>query len=121
MSYKNIINKINYWDRIVSKWMLRHFYFIFFQTVLVAIFIFWFINTIKMIDIGFQLSKDNIAEHILMNQSVNTSIIILLLLLNSFWLLYIFNTLQRLNNVVRDINYNFGRMKNRSKKNTNNS
>jgi hypothetical protein len=113
------MKKINYWDRTVSRWMLRHFYFLFFQIVLVIVFIFWFINTIKMIDIGFELSKNNTVEHIMMNQCVNTSIIILLMLLNSFWLLYIFNTIKRLTNVVRDVNYTLGRMKNKQRKNPN--
>jgi len=114
MTYNNFIKKINYWDRLMSKWMIRHFYFIFFQTVLVIIFIFWFINTIKTIDLSFQILKTNMLQRILMAQSINTSIIVLLIILNSFWLLFIFNTLQRVNNNVRDINYKFNNSKNRN-------
>ncbi len=117
MAYKEFMNKVRYWDNLVSRWMMRHFYFMFFQIVLVAIFVGWFANTIKMIEVGFQVTKNNTMEHIAMNQSVNTTILVLLLLLNSFWLLYIFNTLQRLNNTVRDLNYKVTKFKNKHIKN----
>jgi len=98
-------------DNLTAKWLMRHFYFLFFQVVLVVIFFFWLFNTIRVIDTSFQVSKSAVLERILMTQSVNTSIIVILLLLNSFWLLFIFNSIQRLSNLLKDISYNINRLR----------
>jgi len=50
-----------------------------------------------------------------MTQSINTTIIVLLLLLNSFWMLYIFNGIQRLTSILKDVSYNITRLRNQNK------
>lgn len=113
MAFKDFMSKIRYWDNLTAKWLMRHFYFMFFQIVLLIIFSFWFVNMFTVIDINYQLPKSSILERAIMTQSVNTTIIVLLLLLNSFWMLYIFNGIQRLMNILKDINYNIHRLRNR--------
>ena len=115
MSINNIMTKIRYWDNLTAKWLMRHFYFLFFQIVLFIIFLFWFVNMFNVIDASDQVSSSSVLERIAMTQSINTTIIVLLLLLNSFWMLYIFNGIQRLTNLLKDINYNINRARTKSK------
>ena len=111
MSYKNFMKKIRYWDNQTSKWMLKHFYFLFFQIVLVTIFVTWFINTINSIEINAPTTEASTIERILVNQSVSISIITILAILNSFWMLYMFNGIQRIMNVLKDINYGITKLR----------
>ena len=89
---------------------MRHFYFMFFQIVLFIVFLFWFVNMFNVIDVNYQVSKSSVLERAIMTQSVNSTIMVLLLLLNSFWMLYIFNGIQRMMNLLKDINYNIHRL-----------
>jgi len=111
MAYKDFMAKVRYWDNLTAKWLMRHFYFMFFQIVLLIIFIFWFRNMFNVIDVSYQIERSSTVERAVMTQSVNTTIIVLLLLLNSFWMLYIFNGIQRLANILKDISYNINRLR----------
>ena len=115
MAFKNLMVKIRYWDNLTAKWLMRHFYFMFFQIVLFVIFLFWFVNMFNVIDTSYQASKTSVMERAVMTQSINATIIVLLLLLNSFWMLYIFNGIQRLTNILKDISYNITRLRIRNK------
>jgi len=116
MSFNDFMNKVRHWDNLIAKWLMRHFYFMFFQLVLVVIFLFWLGNTIQIIDLGFQTPREApILEKLAISQSVNTTIVVLLLLLNSFWLLYIFNSIQRIRNVLKDVNFNITKLRFRDK------
>jgi len=115
MAFKDFMNRVRYLDNLTAKWLMRHFYFLFFQIVLVIIFLFWFVNLLGIIDVSFHLNKSNISEdRLLMTQSINMSILTILLLLNSFWMLYIFNVIQRLNNLLKDISYNITKLRMRA-------
>lgn len=112
MSFNDFMNKVRHWDNLIAKWLMRHFYFMFFQLVLVVIFVFWMTNTINIIDLSFQTSREApVIEKLAVSQSVNMTIIVLLLLLNSFWLLYIFNSIQRIRNVLKDVNFNITKLR----------
>ena len=117
MAYKDIMAKIRYLDNLAARWLMRHFYFMFFQIVLLVVAIFWFINIFDVIDTNYQSSKSSVLERAVMTQSVNMTIAVLLLLLNSFWMLYIFNGIQRLAILLKDINYNINRLRTRNKPN----
>lgn len=109
------INKIRYWDNLAAKWMMRHFYIMFFQIILVTIIFFWFVNTISTIDLSQQSQHGTLAEKILVNMSSNMTILVFLVILNSFWLLFMFNGLIRLRSTIRDIHYSLSRMKTKIK------
>ena len=109
----DFMNRVRYWDNLIAKWILRHFYLTFFQIVLVFIFVIWFINTLNVLDFSFQMDKLAPIERILTTQAVSTTVIVLLLLFNSFWTLYIFSSLIRLKTILRDMNYQLSRMRNR--------
>jgi hypothetical protein len=107
----DFMDKVRYWDNLIAKWLMRHFYFMFFQIVLVVILVFWLTNTIRVIDAGFQMTEASALERIAIAQAINTSIIVLLLLLNSFWLLYIFNGIQRIRGALRDVSFNISKLR----------
>ena len=107
------MSKIRYWDNMAAKWLMRHVYFMFFQIALFIIFLFWFVNMFKVIDLNYQVSQSSVLERAVMTQSINVTIVVLLLLLNSFWMLYIFNGIQRIVGFLRDLNYNINRMRSR--------
>lgn len=114
MAYKDFMNKVHYWDNIAAKWIMRHFYFMFFQITLVVAFFLWFINTLQLIDISSQVDKTQIMERLLLIQAQNADIIVFLLILNSFWLLFIFSFLQRIRVLLKDMNYNLNKMRGRN-------
>ena len=111
MAFEAFMNKVRHWDNLTAKWMVRHFYFLFFQIVLIAIFLAWFINLFKVIDTSILPHAPGLTEQILKSQNINTTLIVFLMLLNSFWLLYTFNSLMRIHSVLKDISYNISRLR----------
>ena len=109
MPFNDFMNKVRQWDNRTAQWMIRHFYILFFEIILVVIFIGVFVNALKVIDVGIDIHKNSIIERLLLVQSVNTLLIAILLLFNSFWLLYIFGSLLRLRNLLKNIDFNLSR------------
>ena len=103
--------KVRYWDSRSSKWMMRHFYILFFEIFLVIIFVWCFINNLKLIDVNNAISQANLVEHLLLTQTINSVIIIILLLLNSFWMLFIFNNIIRFRALLKEMNFNLSKRK----------
>ena len=115
MSFDNFMAKVRYWDNLTARWIMRHFYIMFFQIVLVVIFFLWFVNTIQVIDITSQVNKVNLTERALSTISVNSTLIVFLILLNSFWLLFTFNSIIRIKTILRDLSYNISKLRDKSK------
>ena len=69
-------------------------------------------------DINLHQTDKTTMETILINQNINSTIIAALVLLNSFWMLYILNALQRLANLLKDVSYNINRLRSNQKKPT---
>ena len=107
--------KVRYWDNMTARWMMRHFYIMFFQIVLVVIFCMWFVNSTRVIDIAFQADKTTLTERALATVSVNSTLIVFLLLINSFWLLFTFNSIIRIKTILRDLTYNISKLRDKSK------
>ncbi len=83
---------------------------LFIEILLVVIFVGIFIITIKVIDVS-ALVKEGIVERLLLFQTINAIVITLLLLLNSFWMLYIFNEIIRTRSALKEINFNLSKRK----------
>lgn len=111
MTYHDFMNKVRQWDNHMAKWMIQHFYFLFFQILLVLVFVVWFTNLIGVINATVLTTPDNPAEKLLATQSINTTIIVFLMLLNSFWILYIFNSLMRVHGTLKDLSFHMSRMR----------
>ena len=114
MEYNKIMNNIRQWDNLVARWFLRHFYFVFFQIILVAAFFVWFVNIFNVIDINVQDGSPQVLPKALKSQSINTALIVFLLLLNSFWSLFIFNTVHRITTLLRDMNFHLSKMRSKN-------
>lgn len=108
----DIMNKIRQLDHIFARWLLRHFYFIFFQVVLIGLFFFFLLLTFKTIDVADTITSPYSVERMLFHQNIQMLVVILLLLLNSFWMLYMFNGLERIRGLLKDINFNLIRRRN---------
>ena len=111
MGFNDFMNKVRYYDNMVARWLMRHFYFMFFQVILAIVFAMWFGNLLKVIDLAHYQADQSLVEQILMTQSINTTIVVILLILNSFWMLYIFNGMQRLSNLLKEVSYNINRLR----------
>ncbi len=109
MGFNDFMNKIRQWDNRSAQFIVRHFYILFFEIILVVIFVVTFVNALKIIDVSIDAPKGSILERLLMAQTVNTLLIVILLLFNSFWILYIFNSLLKLRNVLKNIDFNLSR------------
>lgn len=111
MALQDFMAKVRQWDNRSARWMMRHFYIIFFEFVLVIVFFIFFFNVFKSLDISSQVPREDLTAQVLVQQNINQKIIIVLLLLNSFWMLYIFNGMQRIRIILKEISYNLMRSK----------
>src|SRR3989338_8816321 len=102
MAFNEFMARVRYWDNRTAKWMIRHFYLLFFEAVLVYIFVGIFVLTIKTIDASTAVGN-SVLEKLLLTQSFGVILIAFLLLLNSFWMLYIFNEILRTRSILKDI------------------
>ncbi len=117
MGFDHFMNNVRQWDNRMAQWIVKHFYILFFEIILVGIFVAVFINTIKLVDINSDIHRANILERLLMAQSVNTLLIVILLLFNSFWILYIFSSLLKLRGLLKNIDFNLSRRRDDGRKN----
>jgi len=111
MKFNEFMAKVRYLDKICARWMLRHFYIIFFEFVLVIIFFMFLLNTFHSLDLAARASHQDITAQLLSQKSINNLLITILVLLNSFWMLYIFNEITRIRVVLKEISYNLFRIK----------
>ncbi|MFH1360064.1 MAG: hypothetical protein ABIJ41_03395 [Candidatus Omnitrophota bacterium] len=109
MSFNDVMMKIRHWDNRAAKWMVRHFYLLFFEVLLGIIFVIFFVISIHAIDVGIDAAKEGIVERLLMLQTFGLSVLILLMLMNSFWMLYIFNSILRIRTLLKELNFHFSR------------
>ena len=109
MAYNDFMNKIKQWDNRAAQWMSRHFYIILFEIILAIIFLLAFVNTLKILDTAFDIHKNNIIERLLLNQSINTTLIVVLLLLIALGILNIINSKARLRGVLKNIEFNLSK------------
>ena len=109
MGFNDFMNKVRQWDNRSAQWIVRHFYILFFEVILVGIFLALLWNSSKVIDAGVEIQRNSVIERLLLTQSVNTLLITLLLLFNSFWMLYIFSSLLRLRSLLKNIDFNLSR------------
>ncbi len=111
MSFADFMNKVRQWDTQSSRWMMRHFYILFFEIVLVIIFFVFLLSTKRTIDLAHDSVQSNILEQLLVQQSTGTHMIIFIMLLNSFWMLFMFSEITRLKTILKDISFYQSRKK----------
>ena len=109
MAYNDFMNKVKQWDNRAAQWMGRHFYIILFEAILVIIFLFAFINALKILNTSFDVQKNNVTEQLLLTQSFNSTLIVMLLILISLGILNIINSNSRLRSVLKNIEFNLSK------------
>ncbi len=115
MGQNDWMYKIKQWDNRAAQWMGRHFYIILFEAILAIIFILAFITALKIINISFEIDKHNAAEQLLLTQSINTTLIVMLLLLISLGVLNLINNSSRLRSILKNIEFQVSRRRTDSK------
>ncbi len=109
MAYNDLTNKIKQWDNRAAQWMGRHFYIILFEAILVIIFLFAFINALKILNTSFDVQKNNVTEQLLLAQSFNSILIVMLLILIALGILNIINANSRIRNVLKNIEFSLSK------------
>jgi hypothetical protein len=109
MAYNDLMYKVRQWDNRAAQWMGRHFYIILFEAILALIFILAFINALKLLDTGFDIHKASIADRLLLNQAINSTLIVMLLILISLGVLNIINSNLRLRGTLKNIEFNLSK------------
>jgi hypothetical protein len=109
MANNTFLNKIKQLDNRAAQWMSHHFYIILFEIILAIIFLLAFINTLKILNAGFDIHKSNTLERLSLIQATNTSLIVMLLLLIALGVLNIINSNSRLRSVLKNIEFNLSK------------
>ena len=114
MGFNDFMAKVRYLDNRSAKWIMRHFYILFFEIFLVSIFVWCFINNLWLVDLNNVIPPYHVTERLLLTQTVNGVIVIVLFMLNSFWMLFIFGNMIRFRALLKEMNFNLSRRKNSS-------
>ena len=110
MGFSNLMVRVRDWDVRSAKWFNRHFYILFFEIFLLVVFFVFFANAIQVIGLGGDIDQKNTLEKLLFAQSVNGLLVVLLLILNSFWVVHLFNTVIRYRAILKDISFNISKI-----------
>jgi len=106
MGYNDVMYKIRQWDNRAAQWMGRHFYIILFEAILAIIFLLAFINALRLLDTSFDVHQASVADKLLMNQSINSTLIVMLLILIALGVLNIINSNSRHRGILKNIEFN---------------
>lgn len=109
MGYNDFLYKVKQWDNRAAQWMGRHFYIILFEIILAIIFLFAFINALKILNASFSIQNNSVADQLLLTQSINSTLIVMLLLLISLGVLNIINFNSRIRSVLKNIEFNLSK------------
>ncbi|MBF0485740.1 MAG: hypothetical protein HQL16_04410 [Candidatus Omnitrophica bacterium] len=112
MKFQDFMNKVRQWDHKNNQWFFRHFYVLFFEIILVVAFIIFFTNTVGVINLSSDIDRKSVLEKLLLSQNTQGGLIVFLLLLNSFWMLFMFSSLLKIRAVLKNIDFHLSRRAN---------
>ena len=115
MALDEFITKVRSWDNRCQRWLMRGAFFIFFEFVLAFVFFVLLFNALKFLDLSARADEKDMVQQLLLQQTNNGLIIIGLLVLNSFWMLYMFSGINRLRLILKDISYSLMRRRQNGK------
>lgn len=105
------MNTVRQWDNRSNQWFVRHFYVLFFEMILIAAFVMFFILSINTMNSAADIERTSITERLLINQNYLGLLIVFLMLLNSFWMLFMFSGMLKIRNVLKNMDFNLSRQK----------
>ncbi|NTV28467.1 MAG: hypothetical protein HGA80_00075 [Candidatus Omnitrophica bacterium] len=109
MASQNFMNKLRQWDSKANQWFFRHFYLLFFQVILVIAFVIFFVLTLNLINLAPDMDHKSALDRLLLTQNASTLLIAFLLILNSFWMLFMLTSLFRIRSVLKNVDFNLSR------------
>ncbi|MBF0593495.1 MAG: hypothetical protein HQL22_00855 [Candidatus Omnitrophica bacterium] len=112
MNFNSFMNSVRQWDNRSSQWFIRHFYVLFFEMILIGAFVVFFILTINTINITADIQRNSIGERLLVNQNYLGLLLVFLMLVNSFWMLFMFAGMLKIRNVLKNMDFNLSRRNN---------
>lgn len=108
-------SKLRQWDHRSSQWFTKNFSVLLFE-VLLAFICFLLLNMmIDLFAIEGRVNKDNLTEQILLSQARLTQLIVMILIFNSFLMIYLFNNMIKIRGVLKNMDYNTSRRRNDSR------
>ncbi|MBF0331433.1 MAG: hypothetical protein HQL17_05805 [Candidatus Omnitrophica bacterium] len=108
----NLSNKIRQWDNRSNQWFTKNFSILIFELVLAVIFFFFLNHMMDIFTLSAQVRRSNLTEQILLSQAGLMLLVVLLLIFNSFLMLYVFNNMLRMRNILKNLDYNMSRRRN---------
>jgi hypothetical protein len=112
LSFNDFTSKLRQWDNRSNQWFSKNFSILLFELILAVIF-FFFINTMMdVFTLSSQVHRENMVEQILLSQSGFMMLIVLLLIFNSFLMLYLFNNMLKIRGVLKNLDYTMSRRRN---------
>lgn len=109
MADSGFMYRVRQWDNRAAQWMARHFYIILFEIILGLIFLLAFVNALKLLNLSFSIPHDSVTDQLLLSQSVNSCLAVMLLILIALGILNIINSNSRLRNVLKNIEFNLSK------------
>ena len=109
MSANDFMSKVRQWDNRSNQWFVRHFYVLFFEIILVAAFVTFFVLTVNTINMSHDIRTNDITVKILFQQNIIGLMLVFLAILNSFWMLFMFSGLLKVRNVLKNMDFNLSR------------
>ncbi|MDE2221879.1 MAG: hypothetical protein KGK03_02290 [Candidatus Omnitrophica bacterium] len=109
MGQNELLSKIRQWDNRAGQWMGRHFYIIFFQVILIIIFILGFGIGLKTIYSSFDVPKNDVIAQLLLIQSYAMILTVMLLILIALGVLNLISHNSRIRSAIRNIEFNLSK------------
>ena len=109
MSLTSFMNQVRQWDNRSNQWFVRHFYVLFFEMILIVAFVVFFILSLNTINTTADIAKISLTERLLLNQNYLGLLIVFLMLLNSFWMLFMFSGMLKIRSVLKNMDFNLAR------------
>jgi hypothetical protein len=109
MNTQDFLNTLRQLDKRSSQWFMRHFYVLFFEVILVGVICFFVVTTLNVFYTASDVPSRSTVEKLLVNQNHISLLILFLLLLNSFWMLFLFSGFLRVRNILKNIDFNLSR------------
>ncbi len=111
----DLSNTIRQWDNRSNQWFSKNFSILIFELVLAVIFFFFLNHMMDIFTLSAQVKRSNLTEQILLSQAGLMLLVVLLLIFNSFLMLYIFSNMLRMRNILKNLDYNMSRRRNDSR------
>jgi hypothetical protein len=109
MSFNELTNRLRQWDNRSNQWFSKNFSILFFELVLAGVFFFFINNMMDVFTISAQVNRSNVMEQIMLSQAGFMMLIVLLLIFNSFLMLYLFSNMLRMRGILKNIDYSLSR------------